>query len=314
MTYTVITSNLRKAYGDLVVLDGIDLAVEAGMVFALLGPNGAGKTTLVNILSTLVRPDGGEARVAGHDLRTDAENVRRSISLTGQYAAVDEVLTGEENLVMIGRLLGLGIRSARKRADSLLDEFDLVDARKRRVSTYSGGMRRRLDLALSLIARPPLVFLDEPTTGLDPLSRERMWSAVGDLVDVGTTVFLTTQYLEEADRLADRIAMLTGGRIVVEGTAAALKASLSEEIAAFEFADDLAYAGAAAALRDVPATHHPDRRTIEVATDGTAARVGELLARLDASGAAAARLALHQPSLDDVFFSLTCSTPNGARP
>jgi ABC-2 type transport system ATP-binding protein len=208
------------------VLDGIDLAVRTGSVFALLGPNGAGKTTLVRILATLVRPDDGRATVAGHDLLADPLGVKRAISLTGQHAAVDDVLTGRENLELMGRLRGRTRRAARARADELLAEFGLEPAAGRRVKTYSGGMRRRLDLAASMVERPRLLFLDEPTTGLDPRSREQLWATVRRLTDEGVTVLLTTQYLDEADRLADTVAVLDRGRIVAEGTPAQLKAGL----------------------------------------------------------------------------------------
>jgi ABC-2 type transport system ATP-binding protein len=226
MTYTVNALGIRKAFRGKTALDGVDLAVPAGQIVALLGPNGAGKTTLIRILATLLRPDAGTATVAGHDLLADPVGVRRSISLTGQYAAVDDMLTGEENLRMMARLRQLGPREARDRAARLLAEFDLGDARRRLVKTYSGGMRRRLDLAASLIARPELLFLDEPTTGLDPRSRDQLWMAVKDLAADGVTVLLTTQYLAEAEQLADRVAVLHRGRIVAAGTAAELKSTV----------------------------------------------------------------------------------------
>jgi ABC-2 type transport system ATP-binding protein len=226
MTYTVNATGIRKAFGAKTVLDGVDLAVPRGQIVALLGPNGAGKTTLIRILATLLRPDAGTATVAGHDLLADPVGVRRSISLTGQYAAVDDMLTGEENLRMMARLRHLPPRAARDRAAELLAQFDLADARRRLVKTYSGGMRRRLDLAVSLVARPELLFLDEPTTGLDPRSRDQLWSAVKDLAGDGVTVLLTTQYLAEAEHLADNVAVLHQGRIVAEGTAGELKSSL----------------------------------------------------------------------------------------
>jgi ABC-2 type transport system ATP-binding protein len=226
MTYTVRAAGIRKAFRGKTVLDGVDLAVPAGRIFALLGPNGAGKTTLIRILATLLRPDAGTAVVAGHDLLADPLAVRRSISLTGQYAAVDDMLTGEENLRMMARLRHLPPRAARERAAALLTEFGLADARRRLVKTYSGGLRRRLDLAASMIARPELLFLDEPTTGLDPRSRDQLWTTVADLAADGVTVLLTTQYLAEAEQLADKIAVLHQGRIVAEGTAGQLKAGL----------------------------------------------------------------------------------------
>jgi len=226
MTYTVSAAGIRKAFGAKTVLDGVDLAVPRGQIVALLGPNGAGKTTLIRILATLLRPDAGTATVAGHDLLADPVGVRRSISLTGQYAAVDDMLTGEENLRMMARLRHLPPRAARDRAVELLAQFDLADARRRLVKTYSGGMRRRLDLAVSLVARPELLFLDEPTTGLDPRSRDQLWSAVSGLADDGVTVLLTTQYLAEAEQLADRVAVLHQGRIVADGTADELKSAV----------------------------------------------------------------------------------------
>src|ERR1700761_6046398 len=226
MTYTVSARGVRKSFGGKAVLDAVDLDVATGVIFALLGPNGAGKTTLIRILATLIRPDAGTVTIAGHDLLADPVGVKRSISLTGQYAAVDDMLTGEENLRMMARLLRFAPRAAKARSAELLAEFGLFDARARLVKTYSGGMRRRLDLAISMIARPCLLFLDEPTTGLDPRSREQLWGTVRDLADQGVTVLLTTQYLEEADQLADRIAMLHQGRIIAEGTADQLKSAV----------------------------------------------------------------------------------------
>ena len=227
MSYTVNVAGIRKAFRDKTVLDGVDLSVPAGRIVALLGPNGAGKTTLIRILATLLRPDAGTATVAGHDLLADPAGVRHAISLTGQYAAVDDMLTGEENLRMMARLHHLPARAARDRAARLLAEFDLEDARRRLVKTYSGGMRRRLDLAASLVTRPELLFLDEPTTGLDPRSRDQLWFAVANLAkEDGVTVLLTTQYLMEAEQLADKVAVLHQGRIVAEGTADQLKSGL----------------------------------------------------------------------------------------
>jgi ABC-2 type transport system ATP-binding protein len=303
MTYAVEVEGLRKAFGGTPVLDGVDLTVATGSIVALLGPNGAGKTTLIRILATLIRPDAGTATVAGHDLLADPVGVRRSISLTGQYAAVDDVLTGEENMRMMARLLHLTPSAARARSAELLAEFGLLDARTRRVKTYSGGMRRRLDLAIAMIARPPLLFLDEPTAGLDPRSREQLWGAVRGLAQDGTTVLLTTQYLEEADRLADVIALLDHGRIVAQGSADELKSSLGGELVRLEFADS---AGLRRALASVTAIAVNERlRTLEVGTDGSAASVHDLLGLLQAAGAPATRVAVQRPSLDDVFLSLT---------
>jgi ABC-2 type transport system ATP-binding protein len=310
MTYTVKAEGIRKSFGGKgkgakAVLDGVDLAVETGSIFALLGPNGAGKTTLVRILATLIRPDAGTATVAGRDLLGDPVGVRRSISLTGQYAAVDDVLSGDENLRMMARLLHLPPREAAARSADLLAEFGLADARDRRVKTYSGGMRRRLDLAISMIVRPALLFLDEPTTGLDPRSREQLWGTVRKLADEGVTVLLTTQYLAEADQLADRIALLDHGRIVAEGSADELKSSLRGEVVRLQFADPADYKRA---LRELDPIRFDERlHTVEVGTDGSAASVYQLLGRLQAAGAPASRVSVDRPSLDDVFLSLTDS-------
>ena len=306
MAYTVNASGICKAFGGKPVLDSVDLAIETGSIFALLGPNGAGKTTLVRILATLVRPDAGTAAVAGHDLLADPVGVRRSISLTGQYAAVDDMLTGVENLRMMGRLLHLPPRAAKARTADLLAAFDLADAGARRVKTYSGGMRRRLDLAISMLVKPRLLFLDEPSTGLDPRSRDQLWGFVREFAADGVTVLLTTQYLEEADQLADRIAMLHRGRIVAAGTADQLKSSLGGEVVRLQFADP---AGYRRALASVPAIRTDERlRTVDVGTDGSAAAVHDLLGLLRTTGAPAARVSVERPSLDDVFLSLTESS------
>ncbi|HEX2771207.1 MAG TPA: ATP-binding cassette domain-containing protein [Micromonosporaceae bacterium] len=281
----VETAGLVKAYGRVRVLEGIDLRVPRGSVFSLLGPNGAGKTTMVRILATLVRPDGGQARVAGYDVVRDRHQVRRRISLTGQYAAVDDLQTGAENLRMTGRLAGLSAADARRRAAQLLDRFDLTEAGRRRVGTYSGGMRRRLDLAASLVGQPAVIFLDEPTTGLDLRSRQTMWRVVQDLAGSGVTVFLTTQYLEEADHLADRIAVLDAGRIVAEGSPAQLKRQFGDQRLELTLADRAAYDGVGRRLADQVTQQDPERLSVSVATDGSAAHVRALL--------------------DDVFLALT---------
>ena len=257
MPYAIETTGLRKAFAGTPVLAGVDLQVRPGTVFSLLGPNGAGKTTTVRLLCTLLRPDAGTARVAGLDVVADRRRVRRAISLTGQHAAVDELQTGEENLRMMGRLQGLGRSAARARACELLGRFELRDAGRRRVGTYSGGMRRRLDLAAGLVGEPQVVFLDEPTVGLDPRSRQAMWDTVAGLAGEGVTVFLTTQYLEEADRLADRVAVLDGGRIVAEGTPAELKRRVADQRVELTFADADAYAAAAAHARRARARGRP---------------------------------------------------------
>jgi ABC-2 type transport system ATP-binding protein len=301
-------TGLTKSYGEVRVLDGVDLAVARGTVFSLLGPNGAGKTTTVRILATLSRADGGRARVAGFDVASERREVRRRISLTGQYAAVDEVQTGAENLRMMGRLLGLPARDARARASELLERFDLAAAGDRRVATYSGGMRRRLDLAASLVSRPSVIFLDEPTTGLDPRSRIAMWEEVERLVDGGTTVFLTTQYLDEADRLADRIAVIDGGRVVAEGTAQQLKRRVADQRLDLVLADPDAFEDVAAALAGRAIVRDRARLQLGVATDGSAAHVRALLDELDPDRVAVRRFSVHDATLDDVFLALTGHT------
>ncbi len=312
MTYTVTAEGVCKSFGGHTVLDHVDLAVGTGSVLALLGPNGAGKTTMVRILATLVRPDAGSATIAGHDLLTDPVGVKRSISLTGQYAAVDEKLTGRENLEMMAQLLRLSRSAARTRAGELLAEFGLADAAGLRAAKYSGGMRRRLDLAISMIARPPLVFLDEPTTGLDPRSREQMWSTVRRLVDEGVTVLLTTQYLEEADQLADTVAVLDQGRVVARGTPDELKARLGAEVVRLQFSDLAGYERALGGLDPVRAD---DRlRTIDVATQGSAAEIFRLLGWLHEAGAPAHKVSTYRPSLDDVFLSVTSTAHPAGRP
>jgi len=300
---------LRKSYGPVTVLDGIDLRVERGTVFSLLGPNGAGKTTTVRILATLTTADAGTARVAGLDVRAERRRVRRAISLTGQYAAVDEAQTGAENLVMAGRLAGLTRAAARAKARELLERFDLGGAADRRAGTYSGGMRRRLDLAAGLTAEPSVVFLDEPTTGLDPRSRQELWQVVEELAAQGVTVFLTTQYLEEADRLADRIAVVDGGRIVAEGTPAALKNRFAGHRLDLELADRSAYLALS-----VRATYSsPETLTVGLPTDGSAAHVRALLDEIDPDRTAVTRFSLHAATLDDVFMSLTSKETEPAR-
>jgi ABC-2 type transport system ATP-binding protein len=296
---------LRKSYGAVRVLDGVDLRVEPGSVFALLGPNGAGKTTTVRILATLIAPDGGHARVAGFDVVGERRAVRRAISLTGQYAAVDEMQTGEENLRMMGRLSGLTRADARVRAADLLARFELSGAAGRRVATYSGGMRRRLDLAASLVGRPSVIFLDEPTTGLDPHSRQAMWDVVSELVATGVTVLLTTQYLEEADVLADRIAVLDGGRIVAEGTAAELKRRVAEQRLELVLADTAAFVAVERALATRVLTRDRGARLLALATDGSAAHVRALLDEVDPGGRAVERFSVRGATLDDVFLALT---------
>jgi len=302
---------LAKSYGATKVLDGVDLAVPPGTVFSLLGPNGAGKTTTVRILATLTRLDGGRARVAGYDVVGQRREVRRRISLTGQHTAVDEPQTGEENLRMIGRLAGLSRTAARRRARELVDEFELGDVAGRRVATYSGGLRRRLDLAASLVGRPEVIFLDEPTTGLDPRSRLAAWQMIAGLAGSGVTVLLTTQYLEEADRLADRIAVLDGGRVVAAGSPAELKAQVGDQRLDLEFADVDAFEAAARRLAARVIRRDETRRCLGVATDGSAAQVRGLLDEVDPDRGRLTRFAMSAPTLDDVFLALT-GHPTGA--
>jgi len=305
----VEATGIVKSYGDTPVLGGIDLSVAKGTILALLGPNGAGKTTMVRILSTLIRPDAGTARVAGHDVLRAPHLVRRSIGLAGQYAAVDGLLTGAENLALMGRLHHLGRAGARRRAAELLERFELTGAAHRPVKTYSGGMRRRLDLAVTLIAEPPVIFLDEPTTGLDPRSRQTLWTAVEDLAGNGVTILLTTQYLEEADRLADRIVLIDGGSVIAEGTAEELKRRIARERVELLFGTgedfDRASARLAARLALPFAARDAARRSLTLPTDGSAAEVRGLLDDLAGHGVAVDRMALHRPTLDDVFMALT---------
>jgi ABC-2 type transport system ATP-binding protein len=295
--------DLHKAFDDNVVLDGLELTVEKGSVFALLGPNGAGKTTTVNILTTLLAADAGEMRVAGHDVVREADAVRDAIGLTGQFSAVDDLLTGRENLRLMADLHHLARRDAEGRIGELLARFELTEAADRTVSTYSGGMRRRLDLAMTLVGAPEIIFLDEPTAGLDPRSRRTMWDIVRGLVSDGTTVFLTTQQLEEADRLADRVAILDGGRLVAQGTPAELKARIPGGHIVLTFADREAYHAAAGVL-DAPARDE-DSLALQVATDGNVATLRRLLGELDEAGVEVESLSIHTPDLDDVFLALT---------
>ncbi len=296
-------SGLRKSYGTAVVLDGIDLEIAAGTVFALLGPNGAGKTTTVQILSTLISADSGDAEIAGFDLRKEPGAVRSSIGVTGQFSAVDNLLTGEENLLLMADLRHLGRRGARGLAAELLDRFDLMQASGKLVSTYSGGMRRRLDLAMTLIGDPKIIFLDEPTAGLDPRSRRTMWQIISELVADGTTIFLTTQYLEEADQLADRIAVLDRGRIVAEGSPGELKRRIPGSHAELHATDHDAAKAVADAL---PGSSLDDESlTVRVPADDTPRSLADLLDRLGPLAARVERISLHTPDLDDVFLALT---------
>jgi ABC-2 type transport system ATP-binding protein len=296
---------LEKSFGQVRVLAGVDLAVPRAIVFALLGPNGAGKTTTVRILATLTRADAGRARVAGHDVRRDRRQVRRRISLAGQSAAVDGLQTGAENLRMIGRLSGLSRAQARCRARELLDQFGLTGAGQRKAGTYSGGMRRRLDLAASLTGTPSVIFLDEPTTGLDLPSRQVMWQVVSGLASRGVTVFLTTQYLEEADQLADRVAVIDGGRVVAEGAPADLKKLVAGQRLDLLLADAAAFDAAARRAGGRVIISDPARLTLSVPTDGTAPAVRALLDELDPGRSAVRSFSVHTATLDDVFLALT---------
>jgi ABC-2 type transport system ATP-binding protein len=304
----ILAEGLRKSYGTTLALDGLDLEVREGTVLGMLGPNGAGKTTAVRIFTTLLTPDAGRAEVAGLDVVRQADELRSRIGLTGQYAAVDEYLTGRENLEMVGRLYHLPKRVARRRADELLERFDLVDAASRLVKTYSGGMRRRLDLAASLVYSPRVLFLDEPTTGLDPRSRLAMWDIIGELVSGGTTLLLTTQYLDEADRLADRIAVVDAGRVIAEGTSAELKARVGgERLEVIVAQGD----GLQAAARVMERYAHGDvrvdaeRRYVGATVAGGAGLLAVVVRDLDAAGVLVDELGLHRPTLDDVFLILT---------
>ncbi|MGY3519989.1 ATP-binding cassette domain-containing protein [Micromonospora sp. PTRAS2] len=306
--YAIAAEGLRKRYGDAPALDGFDLRVRPGTVCGLLGPNGAGKTTAVRILSTLLRPDAGRAEVAGFDVARRPDQVRHRIGLVGQRAAVDEVLSGHENLVIFGRLCHLGAKRARQRADELLDRFGLADAGGRPVKAYSGGMRRRLDLAAGMILAPAVLFLDEPTTGLDPRSRNEVWEAVRELVRAGTTVLLTTQYLDEADRLADRISVLDGGRVIAEGTPDDLKARLGGDRIDLVVRDAADLAAAGAQLGRVTGGEpevDPDRRLVSARVEHRAGALTEVLRALDAVGVAVEDVALRRPTLDEVFLHLT---------
>jgi ABC-2 type transport system ATP-binding protein len=306
MDVAVRAEGLRKRFGAKQALDGVDLAVPAGTVCGLLGPNGAGKTTVVRILATLLRPDAGTATVAGYDVVRQAQHARYRLGLAGQYAAVDELLSGRANLILFGRLYHLGSRAARRRADELLARFDLAEAAGRPVKTYSGGMRRRLDLAASLIVAPPVLFLDEPTTGIDPGNRLRIWELIGDLVAGGTTVLLTTQYLDEADRLADQIVLLHEGRVAAAGTPAQLKSSIGGERVHVVLRDRQHLARAAALLRDA-AGAEPDLHAEEarLSVPGGSATLIRVARALDETGVAVEDIGLRHPTLDEVFLHVT---------
>jgi ABC-2 type transport system ATP-binding protein len=303
-TRTAISATgLRKSYGDKVVLDGIDLTVAEGTIFSLLGPNGAGKTTMVQIMSTLIPADGGKMHVAGHDLAADPDAVRAAIGVTGQFSAVDSLLTGQENLKLMADLHHLGKAEGRSRIAALLDRFDLAEDAGKPAATYSGGMRRRLDLAMGLVGDPRIVFLDEPTTGLDPRGRRTMWQIIRDLVADGVTIFLTTQYLEEADHLADRIAVLDQGRLVAEGTPGELKRLVPGGHIRLQFAGPQDLESAARALGEV--SRDDEALTLQVPSDGGVRSLRALLDHLDHASVEVSALSVHTPDLDDVFLALT---------
>jgi ABC-2 type transport system ATP-binding protein len=304
----IAVTGLRKSFGDQVVLDGIDLNVQRGTVFSLLGANGAGKTTTVKILSTLISADAGDVQVAGHDLAREPDAVRAAIGVTGQFSAVDNLLTGEENLLLMADLHHLAKGDRRRRVAHLLEQFDLVDAGRKPASTYSGGMRRRLDLAMTLVGSPQVIFLDEPTAGLDPRSRRNMWQIIRELVAGGVTIFLTTQYLEEADELADRIAVLDHGRVVAEGIAEELKRLVPGGHVRLRFADPRGLDAAMSVLGQ--ASRDNDTLALRVPSDGSLRSLKTLIDRLDDRAIEVEELSVHTPDLDDVFLALTGSSTN----
>ncbi len=301
----VVVKGLKKSYGKVDVLKGIDFEVKRGTILALLGPNGAGKTTTIRILSTLLPPDSGTATIAGHDVVDEPDKVHASIGLTGQYAAVDEYLTGQENLLMMGRLYRLSMSDTKRRTTELLEQFDLVKASTRAVKTYSGGMRRRLDLAMSLIALPQVIFLDEPTTGLDPRSRLVMWDMIKQLAAHGITILLTTQYMDEADHLADWIVVIDDGKVIAEGTADTLKSKIGSDRLELTIAKKSNFDKAQKIVDGQAQQADPDRRAISIASKGGARKVRELLQKMEDADIEVETISLHRPTLDDVFMTLT---------
>jgi ABC-2 type transport system ATP-binding protein len=304
----IAVRNLRKSYGSQLVLNGLDLDVPEGSVYALLGPNGSGKTTTVQILSTYLALDGGQVRIAGHDLVKEPAAVRSAIGVTGQFSAVDSLLTGEENLRLMTKLYHLGAQEGRRKTAELLERFDLIDAARKMAATYSGGMKRRLDLAMSLVGSPRIIFLDEPTTGLDPRSRKTMWEIIRELLGEGVTIFLTTQYLDEADELADKIGVLDQGKLVAEGTVAELKRRIPGGHVRLQFADACQLSSAALALQG--AMQDEEALTLTVPSDGSVRSLRTLLDRLDNEAIAVENLTVQMPNLDDVFFALTGAARN----
>ncbi len=303
--YAIDARKIQKSFGKVKVLQGVDLQVEKGTIMALLGPNGAGKTTTIRILSTLLSHDGGTANVNGHDVSKDPDSVRGSIGLTGQFAAVDEYLTGIENLEMMGRLYRLSHADSKRRAAELLKQVDLVEASTRPVRTYSGGMKRRLDLAMSLIAGPPIIFLDEPTTGLDPRSRMALWDMIKQLTKNGTTILLTTQYMEEADQLADQIVVIDGGKVIAKGTANELKALVGSDRLEIVVGQKSNFKKALDTIKDDSLQADQDRRTLSVASKAGVKTLKEVLQKLENAKINVESISLHRPTLDDVFLTLT---------
>jgi ABC-2 type transport system ATP-binding protein len=306
--YAIDARGVKKSYGDLKVLKGIDLQVERGTILALLGPNGAGKTTMIRIMSTLLQADGGEISIEGYNLATEAAQVRSVIGLTGQYAAVDGYLTGLENLQMIGRLYRLSTADAKQRAEELIEQFELTEAANRPVKTYSGGMKRRIDLAMSLIASPPVIFLDEPTTGLDPRSRITMWDTVRRLAKSGTTILLTTQYMEEADQLADTIVVIDNGKVIAQGTPNSLKAKVGADQLEIVIGGKSNLEEAARVIGRSGLQTDAEQRMVSIASKGGVRDLKDILGRLEAANIVVENISLRRPTLDDVFLSLTGHT------
>lgn len=309
---SIIVHDLKKSFKNLEVLRGIDFSVKRGTILAILGPNGAGKTTTIRILSTLLSADGGEAFINGHNVMKDEDKVRASIGLTGQFAAVDEYLTAEENLEMIGRLYRLTAKEAKRRARELIEKFDLVEASKRPVKNYSGGMKRRIDLAMSLIANPPVIFLDEPTSGLDPRSRLTMWEIINALADGGTTILLTTQHMDEADQLADKIIVIDHGKVIAEGTSDSLKAKVGSDRLELTIRNNDDFENAKRIMAGEELHVDIEQRTLSVATKGGATKLGEILTKLETAKVEVESVSLHRPTLDDVFLALTGRTTTPA--